>query len=550
MRVARPHTLPQNILTIIFFFHIDNFPQIWYIFLARITKDRPSKFIPSHRGGFFSGENMKHNQPKDTEATKERKGFLKLLDGFFGITASGSSFRTEIIAGLTTFMAMVYALLVVPGMYSGSDGTFPYISFDAVYIATALGAIVGTMLMAFLAKMPLAQASGLGATAYVTGTLLGGSMGLSYANAMLFVLLGGAIFVLLTATGLRKKILEGIPKEVKVTVPVGIGMFIAFIGFQNAGVVNLHEGSIGFASFNVLGEVFSYKAAMGALVALLGAIAIAALSKWKVRGSILWGMLGSTALYYALIGLGCAWNAEGCRAVFTDIAGSMEDPFKAFAAWGRESVGQVFAKGFNFGGIGAGQLVVVIITTSLSLCMLNMFDTLGTLYGACSKGGLLDEEGNPVRANQCMLADALGTCAGAVFGATTVTTYVESSSGVAAGGRTGFTALVTGLCFIVAMFLSPIAKLIPAAATSAALIWVGVLMMSSVKDVAWDDPVSALPAFFTIAVMAFGYSISFGIGVGLISCVLVKVCTGKIRELTPVTWIIALLFLVMFIFTN
>ena len=333
------------------------------------------------------------------------------------------------------------------------------------------------------------------------------------------------------------------------TVPVGIGMFIAFIGFNNAGIVNLHEGSIGFASFNVLNEAVTYKAAMGALIALLGAIAIAVLAKRNVKGAILWGMLGSAALYYALIGLGCAWD-EGCRAVFTEIAGSMEDPFKAFAAWGKESAAQVFLSGFSFHEISAGQLVVVIITTSLSLCMLNMFDTLGTLYGACSKGGLLDEEGNPVRANRCMLADAIGTCAGAVFGATTVTTYVESSSGVAAGGRTGFAAFVTGLCFIVAMFLSPIAKLIPSAATSAALIWVGVLMMSSVKDVAWDDPAAALPAFLTIAVMAFGYSISYGIGVGLISCVLVKVCTGKIRELTPVTWIIALLFLVMFLFTN
>lgn len=480
---------------------------------------------------------------------KEYKGFLGKVDKFFGITRSRSTFKAEIVAGITTFMAMVYALLIVPDMYR-VGGEFPYVSYGAVYIATALGAIAGTMLMAFLAKMPLAQASGLGATAYVTGTLLGGSMGLSYANAMLFVLLGGAIFVLLTATGLRKKILAAIPNEVKVTVPVGIGMFIAFIGFNNAGVVTLHEGSISFASFNVLNEAVTYKAAMGALIALLGAVAIAVLSKKKVKGAILWGMLGSAALYYALIGLGCAWNADGCKEVFTGIASGFEDPFKAFGAWGRESVGQVFVHGFDFGGIGAGQLVVVIITTSLSLCMLNMFDTLGTLYGACSKGGLLDENGNPIRANQCMLADALGTCAGAVFGATTVTTYVESSSGVAAGGRTGFAAFITGVCFIAAMFLSPIAKLVPTAATSAALIWVGVLMMSSVKDVEWSDPAAALPAFLTIAVMAFGYSISYGIGVGIISCVLVKLFTGKAKEISIVTWIIAALFLAMFLLTN
>ena len=193
---------------------------------------------------------------------------------------------------------------------------------------------------------------------------------------------------------------------------------------------------------------------------------------------------------------------------------------------------------------------MVIVTASLSLCMVNMFDTLGTLYGACSKGGLLDENGNPIRVNRCMLSDSIASCAGAVFGATTVTTYVESSSGVAAGGKTGFSSLITGICFIVAMFLSPIARLVPDAATSAALIWVGVLMMSAVKDIEWSDPAAALPAFLTITVMAFGYSISFGMGVGIISCVLVKLFTGKVREISVVTWVIAALFLAMFLLTN
>lgn len=214
---------------------------------------------------------------------KKTNRFLSKVDGYFGISESGSSFRTEIVAGLTTFMAMVYALLVVPGMHPADQ-----VSFGAVYIATALGAIVGTMLMALVAKMPLAQASGLGATAYVTGTLLGGNMGLTYANTMVFVLLGGAIFVLLTATGLRKQILAGIPDEIKTIVPVGIGMFIAFIGFKKAGLVVLHEDSIGFASFNVLGGV-DYSGAIGAAVALCGAIAIAVLTKRNVKGGILWG---------------------------------------------------------------------------------------------------------------------------------------------------------------------------------------------------------------------------------------------------------------------
>ncbi len=482
-----------------------------------------------------------------------RKGFLGKIDGFFKISASGSSFRTEIIAGLTTFMAMVYALLVVPGMYE-VNGAYPYVSFGAVYIATALGAIVGTLCMAFIARMPLAQASGLGATAYITGTLLGSGMGLTYANAMVFVLLDGALFVLLTATGARKKILEAIPKEVKTVLPVGIGMFIAFIGFNNAGIVKMHEGSIGFASFNVLSDGFVYQNVIGAFVALIGVIAIAVLSKKNVKGSILWGMLGAAGLYYALIGLGCIWD-EGCKAVFTGIASGFESPFRAFGEWGRESVGQVFIHGFvDFGDYlaenGAGALALLIVTAALSLCMVDMFDTLGTLYGACSKGDLLDEHGDPVRLGTCLMSNAVATVGGAVLGASTVATYVESSSGVVAGGKTGFTSLVTGLCFIVAMFLSPIAKLIPSAATSAALIWVGVLMMSSVKDIDWADPAAALPAFLTITVMAFGYSITSGIGVGIISCVLVKLCTGKVREISIVTWIVAALFLAMFLLTN
>ncbi len=505
-------------------------------------------------------EPVPQQEPQQEQAPQEphppRKGLWGKIDGFFGITRSGSNYRTEIIAGLTTFMAMVYALLVVPGMYEVDDA-YPYVSFGAVYIATALGAIVGTVCMAFIAKMPLAQASGLGATAYITGTLLGGGLGLTYANAMIFVLLDGAIFVLLTATGARKKILAAIPKEVKMVLPVGIGMFIAFIGFQNAGVVQFSDNagkiSIVFASFNVLSKTLLYKDAIAAFVAILGVIAIAVLAKKNVKGSILWGMLGAAALYYALIGLGCAWNAYGCRGVFTGIADGFEDPFKAFSAWGTESVGQVFANGFNFSGYleghSAGALVLLIITSALALCMVDMFDTLGTLYGACSKGGLM-ENGEPMRLGKCLMSNAVATVGGAVFGATTVATYVESSSGVAAGGKTGFSAIVTALCFVVAMFLSPIAKLIPSAATSAALIWVGVLMMTSVKDVDWANPAAALPAFLTITVMAFGYSITSGIGVGIISCVLVKLFTGKVKEISVVTWIVAVLFLATFLLTN
>ncbi len=498
-------------------------------------------------------ENNENIQPPEDGGEAQLASVKKVskFDKFFGITAAGSSYKAEIIAGVTTFMAMVYALLVVPKMY-GVDGAYPHVSFNAVYVATALGAIMGTTLMALLAKMPLAQASGLGATVYVTGTLLADGMGLTYANAMVFVLLDGAIFITLTATGLRKKILKAIPDEVKISIPVGIGFFIALIGFKNAGLVKFSSGGVGFTSFNVLGGKITYLSTIGAALALIGVIAIGILTAKKIKGGILWGMLGTTALYFIFAGLGCAWNDGECLAMFKSI--TFDSPFTAFADWGKESVGKVFSDGFNFSGYlndhNAGQLVVLLITSALSLCMIDMFDTLGTLYGACSKGGLLDGDGNPLRMNECMLSDSIATCVGSVCGATTVTTYVEASSGVAAGGRTGFAALVSAICFLLATFLSPIAKIVPDCATAAALIWVGVLMMSSVKDIDWSSPAKALPAFLTITVMAFGFSISFGIGVGLISCVLVKIFTGKIKEISIVTWVITILFVAMFLLTN
>ncbi len=486
------------------------------------------------------------------QTASPHKGFLGKVDNFFGITRSGSSFRVEMVAGLTTFMAMVYILMVNAGFFSND---FVGISYGAAYIATAIGAIVGTMLMAFLAKMPLAQASGMGINAYIVFSIIGAIPGMTYANSMIFVLLDGVIFLILTATGLRKKIFEAIPKSVRLAIPVGIGMFIAFIGFQNAGViVNDDSTLVAFTgAFNVLANGWSYGAMIAPLVCLLGVVAIAVLSKKNVRGAILWGILGSAVLYYALTGLGCAWKDPTCVAFFEGI--SINNPFTAFADWGTQSVGQVFANGFNFSGYLAvegqnvGSLILVLFTSALSLCMIDMFDTIGTLYGACSKGELLDKDGVPINMNKMMLADAIATCTGAIAGTSTVTTFVESSSGVAAGGKTGFTALTTAVLFIVAMFLSPIAQLIPGPATATALVWVGVLMMTSVKDIEWHDPAEALVGFATFIVMILGYSISKGIGIGILAFILIKLCTGKVKEISVPTYIIGVLFLATFILT-
>ncbi len=505
-------------------------------------------------------EQTQQTETVEQPSPEQPKKFWGKVDNWFGITKSGSNYRTEIVAGVTTFMAMVYILMVNAGMFSGviTDSSDPY---GAAYIATAIGAIVGTLLMAFFAKMPLAQASGMGINAFIVYTLIGSGTGLTYANCMVFTLLDGVIFLILTVTGLRRQIFEAIPAGVRHAIPVGIGLFIAFIGLQQAGVVVNEDSTLTtFVSFNLLGSTpfVSYNAGtvggmLPAIVALVGVLAIAILSKKNVKGAILWGLLGSAVLYYVLLAIAYACNVAAAEAVFADV--TISNPFNAFVAWGKDSVGAVFYEGFDFSaylgieGNNGGTLAVVLITSALSLCMIDMFDTIGTLYGACSKGNLLDENGTPIRMEKMMLADAIATCTGAIAGTSTVTTFVESSSGVVAGGRTGFTSMVTGICFIIAMFLSPIAQLIPRCATATALIWVGVLMMSSVVKVDWEDATDAIVAFMTFIVMLLGYSISKGIGMGIIAYIIVKVFTGKVKEISIPTWVIGAIFLATFLLT-
>ena len=489
-------------------------------------------------------------------APQPKKGFWGKVDNWFGITKSGSNYKTEIVAGITTFMAMVYILMVNAGMFEGViGGENPY---GAAYIATSVGAIVGTFLMAFLARMPLAQASGMGINAFIVFTLLNGT-GLTYANSMVFVLIDGVIFLILTLTGLRRKIFEAIPAGVRHAIPVGIGLFIAFIGLQQAGVIVNEESTLTtFISFNLLNnpEFVTYSAGtvggiLPAIVALIGVVIIAVLSKKNVKGAILWGLLGSAVLYYVFAGIAVGAGSQGAIDMFNNV--SLSNPLSAFEAWGKDSVGVVFYEGFNFdqylstGTNNAGSLAVVLITSALSLCMIDMFDTIGTLYGACSKGNLLDKDGTPIRMEKMMLSDAIATCTGAIAGTSTVTTFVESSAGVVAGGRTGFTSFITGVCFIVAMFLSPIAQLIPRSATATALIWVGVLMMSSVTKVDWNDAAEAIVAFMTFITMLLGYSISKGIGMGIITYIVIQICTGKIKKISIPTWVIGIVFLATFL---
>ena len=469
------------------------------------------------------------------------------MEKFFKLKENGTTVKTEFLAGLTTFMAMAYILMVNAGMFSNpfDDGTNVLgVSYGAIYIATAISAIFGTVLIGLLANLPLAQASGMGLNAYFVFTVCVG-FGFTYANALVFVLADGIIFLLLTATGLRAKIFHAIPEAVRVAIPAGIGLFIAFIGLQNCGLV-VKDSSTGvtLTSMNILGKA-SWATLMPLLIVVLTLIAIAVLASKGIKGAVLYGILGGAALYY-LLGL----TIPG----FFDSISLDSNPLAAFADFGNLSIGKVFTEGFDFSAYLAnnsvGNLVLVFITTSLAFCMVDMFDTMGTLYGACARGNLLTEKGEVPRMEKAMFADAAATTVGAICGTSTVTTFVESSAGVAEGGRTGLSSMFTALFFFIAMFLSPVASLIPTYATAAALIYVGVLMMNCVKNIDWLKIDVAVPAFLTIAMMPFTYNISYGIAFGMISYVLIKLFRGEVREIKVTTWIITLLFIAMFLFTH
>ena len=467
------------------------------------------------------------------------------MSNFFKVKEHGSTVRTEIMAGVTTFMAMAYILMVNAGMFSAL-GT---VSYGAIYIATAISAVIGTVLIGLLSNLPLAQASGMGLNAFFVYTVCF-TFGLSYANALVLVLVDGIVFVLLTVTGLRKMIFDAIPAAVKTAISAGIGLFIAFIGLQNAGIV-VDDGAtlVNLASFNVFSGTATWATIFPMLVTIIAVFAIGAMSKKKVKGAVLWGMLGGAVLYY-VIGLITVPDFYA-----TAVAPNLSsDFFGAFKDFGSMAFGKVFTEGFDFSPYiaehGMSNFIVMFLTTMLAFCMVDMFDTLGTLYGACAAGNMLTKEGNVPNMDKAMLADAVATCCGAVCGTSTVTTFVESSAGVAEGGRTGLSSMATAALFFIAMFLAPVAQLIPTYACAAALIYVGVLMMANVRSIDWDDPAAAVPGFMTVAFMPLTYNISYGIAFGLISYVFIKIFTGKIKEVNAGTWVITILFALMFFLTR
>lgn len=468
------------------------------------------------------------------------------MNKFFKLKENNTNVRTEFMAGLTTFFAMVYILMVNANMFANpfGDGTNVLgVSYGAIYISTAISAIIGTVLIGLLANLPLAQASGMGLNAFFVYTCCVG-FGLSYANALVLILIDGLVFILLTVTGLRKMIFNAIPDVVRKAIPAGIGLFIAFLGLQNAKLV-VPDSSTGvtLGSFNLLTK--DWASIMPMVVTILALIAIAVMAKKNVRGALLWGIIGGGVLYYILGFLTVPEFAVGV---------SMSSPIAAFQEFGTQAFGKVFTDGFDFSAYiathGEANLVLVVITSSLAFCLVDMFDTIGTLYGACARGNMLTEQGEVPNMDKAMLADAIATTTGAICGTSTVTTFVESSAGVAEGGRTGLTSMFTALFFFIAMFLSPVAQLIPGCATAAALVYVGVLMMACVKEIDWHSIDEAIPAFLTLALMPFSYNISYGIAFGIISYVFIKLFSGKVKEIKIGTWVILALFLFMLFLTH
>lgn len=430
------------------------------------------------------------------------------MEKFFKLKERGTTVSKEIIGGITTFLAMAYILAVNPGILSDSG-----MEFNAVFTATAISAAVATFVMAFLANLPVALAPGLGLNAFFTYSVVLG-MGCTWQFALTAVFVEGLIFILLSIFGVREAIIKSIPECLKKAVSVGIGLFITIIGLVNAGICSTGTGTtIGFVNFNMEHTT--------AIVAVLGLIVTIILYVMKVPGSILIGVAITTIIG---IPFGVTKIPENFSPLATPAAPYL---FK-----------------FEWTNVLSIKFLVVLVTFLFT----DMFDTLGTLMGVAEQADLKDKDGNIINCKGALLSDSVGTVVGACLGTSTVTSFVESTSGVAAGAKTGLASVVTGLLFLIALFFNPLFALIPAAATAPALIFVGYLMMKSVKSIEFADPTEGIPCFITIMAMPFAYSISKGIMWGLIAYVICKLAGKKAKEIPVVTWILAVIFLADIIF--
>ncbi|MCD7937911.1 MAG: NCS2 family permease [Tannerellaceae bacterium] len=429
-----------------------------------------------------------------------------MLKKLLGFDASTMNLRTEFIAGLTTFLTMSYILAVNPDILSAAG-----MDKGSVFTATALSSAIATILLAFMAKLPFAQAPSMGINAFFAFTLVNG-MGYSWETALAAVFVEGVIFMLLTVFNVREKIVDSIPLNLRFAISVGIGMFIAFIGLKNAGIIVENP-----ATLVALGPFTKFS-----LLAIFGILISAAMMWKRIKGALFYGILICTVI-------GVCIGVTELPANFSPV--SMP-----------QSMAPTFLK-FNFMELLNLDMVIIVLV----LVFMDIFNTIGTLVGAAAQAGMMDKNGKVLHMKEALMADAIGTTVGAMFGTSTVTTYVESTAGIAEGGRSGVTALVTGFFFFLALFFSPLFLLVPGAATTGALVIVGVLMVQAVKDINFQDMSEALPAFITILGMVLTYSIAEGIALGLISYTLIRILTGQFRKVSVTLYILTALFILRYI---
>ena len=453
-----------------------------------------------------------------------------MLEKLFKLKEHKTDIKTEIAAGLTTFMTMAYILAVNPNVLSdaGMDRT-------AVLLATCLASFIGTACMAFLANLPFALSAGMGLNAFMAYTVCG-TMGYPWQAALLAVFIEGIIFIILSLTNVREAIFNSIPLTLKRAVSVGIGLFIAFIGLQNSGLAVDNSGTL--VSLINFRQDFSTKG-ICALLALIGLMITAILYIKKVKGSILIGIFGTW-----ILGMIC----QGVGIYVPDPEAGAYTLFPTFTMTDFSKLGETFGQCFNveFDKLGIFNFIVIIF----SFLFVDLFDTLGTLIGVATKADMLDKDGKLPGIKPALLADAVATSAGAVLGTSTTTTFVESSAGVAAGGRTGLTALTTAILFLLSMLFAPIFVAIPSFATAPALILVGFLMFSTITEIKFADSnfTEAIPAYLCIIAMPLFYSISEGISIGVISYVIINLICGKKKNINPIMYVLAVLFILKYVF--
>lgn len=451
-----------------------------------------------------------------------------MLEKLFKLKKNDTTVKTEVIAGLTTFMTMAYILAVNPSMLNAAG-----MDTNAALIATALAAFIGTIAMAFLANYPFALASGMGLNAYFAYTVCG-SMGYSWQVALLAVFAEGIVFIALSLTNVREAIFNAIPLTLKHGVSAGIGLFIAFVGLQGAHLV-VNSDSTLTTTVDFAGNF--HTEGICAVLAIVGLFITIVLYIKGFKGAILIGIIATWIL-------GMIMQAVGVYRV--DVEGGFYSLFPNLAFVDLTDLGKTFGQCFraDLSGVSVINFIVVL----LSFLFVDIFDTLGTLVGVATKADMLDSDGKLPRIKQALLADAIATSAGAIIGTSTTTTYVESSAGVAAGGRTGLSSVVTGLLFLVSIFFAPIFTAIPGFATAPALIFVGFLMVSSVIKIDFSDLTEAVPAYLCMLAMPLMYSIAEGIAMGVVSYVVINLLCGKAKKITPLMYVLAVLFICKYIF--